>query len=308
LTWKKIVFEFHNKFGYAPPAGQDPLLSLGQHFFPSALEAAGFSVSGVQRQYQVSLTSATDWSLPPGSPFQYNAGTSQLWIQLPLEDQAVASKLSQLPQLNAAEQAAVQDLCFAPRVDLGQFAFLFPDWQSAERHMIEEHDEGRRWSYFRRHFALAHKRRKVIAEHLARHVASFAGFRHEDLEHVADLVLGHMLSDENNGTPWESDSGAPPSVLWPVQLAGGAVAALLGLAGTGLLGEYLGTNVSSQPAGNQPVPGANATKDAEKTASVLWREVRAPMEAWGHQRDESNSPIPTVIPGGGGAAGGGAVV
>jgi hypothetical protein len=296
-TWKKIVFAFRDKFGYAPPAGQDPLISLGQHFFPSVLEAAGFSVSGAQRQYQVVLTSNTDWSLPPGSPFQYNTSTSQLWIQLPLEDGAVSSKLSQLPQLNPTEQAAVQDLYFAPRLDLGQFAFLFPDWRGAERHMIEEHDEGRRWSYFSRHFALAHKRRKAIAEHLACHVASFAGFRHEHLEHVADLVLGHMLADENNGTPWESDAGTPPSVLWPVQPAGGAVATLLGLAGTGLLGEYLGANAATQPTGNQPVPGASATTDAEKNAAVLWREVRAPMEAWGHPRDETNSPIPTVIPG-----------
>jgi hypothetical protein len=35
-------------------------------------------------------------------------------------------KLSQLPQLNAAEQAAVQDLYFAPRPDLAFVAFLFP--------------------------------------------------------------------------------------------------------------------------------------------------------------------------------------
>jgi hypothetical protein len=295
-TWKKIVFEFHNKFGYAPPAGQDPLLSLGQHFFPSVLEDAGISVSGAERQYQVSLTSTTNWTLPPGSPFQYNASTTQLWIQLPLEDEAVASKLSQLPQLNPTEQAAVQDLYFAPRVNLGLFAFLFPDWQSAERHLIEEHDEGRRWSYFRRHFALAHKRRKAIAEHLASHVASYAGFHHEHLEPVADLVLGHLLSDENNGSPWESDSGVPPSVMWPLEPAGGAVAALLGLAGTGLLGEYLGANAPTDPAGAQPPGQANTASDARESASVLWREVRAPMEAWGHQRDETNSPIPTVIP------------
>lgn len=301
-TWKKLVFEFRDKFGYALPAGQDPLLSLGQHFFPSVLEAAGFSVSGVQRQYQASLTSTTNWSLPPGSPFQYNASTSQLWIQLPLEDAAVASKLSQLPQLNAAEQTAVQDLYFAPRVNLGQLSFLFPDWQSAERQMIEEHDEGRRWSYFRRHFALAHKRRKAIAEHLARHVASFAGFRHDHLEHVADLVLGHMLSDENNGTPWESDAGTPPSVMWPLQPAGGAVAALLGLAGTGLLGEYLGAEVATQPIGNQQANEASGQQSsgakggADADGPVLWREVRAPMEAWGHEDDETSSPVPTVIP------------
>ena len=292
-TWNKIVREFRDKFGYAPASGQDRLLSLGQHFFPSVLEAAGFSVTGAQRQYQVGLTSSKNWSLPPGSPFQYDASTSQLWIQLPLEDEAVASKVSQLPQLNGGEQAAVQDLYFAPRVDLGQFKFLFPDWQSAERHMIEERDVGRRWSYFRRHFALAHKRRWVIAEHLARHVASFAGWRHEHLEKVADLVLGRMLSDENNGTPWESDSGAAPPVMWPHQPAGGAVAALLGLAGTGLLGEYLVAQTTSNPKEDQQPGGAD---EAPKSTQVIWREVRAPMEAFGHQRDETNSPVPTVLP------------
>jgi hypothetical protein len=45
LTWSKIVNEFRHHFGYAPPAGQDPLLSLGQHFFPCA-RRIGFSVSG----------------------------------------------------------------------------------------------------------------------------------------------------------------------------------------------------------------------------------------------------------------------
>ncbi len=52
LTWSKIAAEFKKHFGYAPPAGQDPLLSLGQHFFPAAVEESGFSVSGKQRQYR----------------------------------------------------------------------------------------------------------------------------------------------------------------------------------------------------------------------------------------------------------------
>ena len=278
LTWSKIVEEFRNHFGYAPPAGQDPLLSLGQHFFPCALEESGFSVSEKQRQYRVALASTTAWNSPPGSPFQYDASASELWVQLPLGDEAVGAKLGQLPQLNAADEAAVQDLYFAPRLDLALVAFLFPDWQNAEAHLIEECDECERWHWFRRHFALANARRKVIAEHLANHVAHRTGSRAEDLPAVAALVLGRLYADENTGTPWESDGGAPPNVMWTSPPAG-AVAALLGLVGTGLLGEYDVPDANKGPAGQ-----------------VIWRDVRGPMQAFGHQRDVTNSAIPTVLP------------
>jgi hypothetical protein len=294
-TWPRIVGELHTRFGYAPPSGQDPLLSIGQHFFPDVLEASGFSVAGKQRQYRPALTSSAAWNTPPGSPFQYDASSSptELWVQLPLRDEAVVAKLSQLPTLDPAEQAAVQDLYFAPRVDLAAFAFMFPDWQSAEIHLIEEREEHRRWSYFRHHFALAHARRRVIAEHLARHVAHRTGCRHEDLEGVAGLVLSSLLADENNGTPWESDSGAPPTVMWTPP-AGGAIAALLGLVGTGLRGEY----AIAQPqitANNPSAPTAGAST-GQTPGQVVWRDVRGPFTAFGHERDVTNSPVPTVLP------------
>jgi hypothetical protein len=282
LTWSKMVDEFRHHFGYAPPAGQDPLLSLGQHFFPRALEESGFSVSGKQRQYRTSLASTTAWNAPPGSPFQYDASASELWVQLPLGDEAVAAKLGQLPQLNAAEQAAVQDLYFAPRLDLAFVGFLFQDWQSAEKHLIQEHDEHERWHWFLRHFALANARRKVIAAHLAEHVAYRTGCRAEDLHSVAGLVISHLSSDENTGTPWDSDNGVPPNLMWTPPPAGGAIPALLGLVGTGLLGEYKIPNAATAPAGT-----------AEQ---VIWRDVRGPMEAFGHERDATNSAVPTVLP------------
>jgi Tc toxin complex TcA C-terminal TcB-binding domain len=283
-TWPRIVAEFRAKFGYAPPSGQDPLLSIGQHFFPSVLESAGYSVSGQQRQYRTGLSSTIAWNVPPGSPFQYDASGPQLWVQLPLNDEAVAAKLSQLPELGNNEQAAVQDLYFAPRVDLAFFAFLFPDWQEAEIHLIEEGEEEKRWHYFRRHFALADARRKTIARHLAKHVAHRTGCREEDLESVAGVVLSSLLSDENTGTPWESDNGVPPAVMWTPPPSGGAIAALLGLAGTGLLGEY---EIAPQQGGS----------DAPAAASqVIWREVRGPFVAFGQERDRTNAPVPTVIP------------
>ena len=289
-TWPRLVAEFRENFGYQPPAGQDPLLSVGQHFFPEVLCASGFSVTEQQRQYRTGLTSSTSWNSPPGSPFQYDATSSVLWMQLPLSDEAVAGRLGQLPALNSAEQAAVQDLYFAPRVDLAFMAFLFPDWQAAEIHLIQECDEAVRWHYFRRHFVLANARRKVIARHLAKHVAHHSGCHIEELEGVAELVLSNLLSDENTGTPWESDAGVPPTVMWMPLPSGGAIPALLGLMGTGLLGEYQGPQPATDP-GTAPASGSGGA-----TYPVLWREVRGPLEAFGHERDITNSPVPTVLP------------
>jgi hypothetical protein len=301
LTWPRVVTEFRRTFGYAPPSGQDPLLSIGQHLFPGVLEAAGFSVSRRQRQYRTTLTSSAAWNSPPGGPFQYDAGSAEpaepaeLWVQLPLRDEAVAAQLSQLPELNGAEQAAVQDLYFAPRTDLAFAAFLFPDWQSAEIHLIEERDEAERWSWFRYHFALANARRKVIADHLAGHVAHRTGCRHEDLEQVAGLVLSRLFSDENTGTPWESDSSVTPAVMWTPPPSGGAIAALLGLAGTGLLGEY---EIAEPPPQQDTAPQdvTEAAGGAPASYQVAWREVRGPLEAFGHERDITNSPVPAILP------------
>jgi hypothetical protein len=286
-TWPRVIRDLRAHFGYAPPAGEELLLSLGQHFFPCMLEAAGFTVTPPQRQYHIALTSTTGWNTP-SSPFTYDATAGQLSLHLPLRDEQVAAKLGQLPELTAAEQAAVQDLYFAPRVDLAHLAFLFPDWQDAELHLIQESDEGRRWWYFRRHLALADARRKMIVAHLAGHVAHRAGGHMDDLKEVAGLVLGHMSSDENTGTPWESDSGVPPTVLWAPP-SGGAVAALLGLVGTGLRGDYEIAGAPVSPAGANAVGGSTSWQ-------LAWRDVRGPMQAFGHERDHTNSPVPTVIP------------
>ena len=208
---------------------------------------------------------------------------------MPLRDEAVAASLSQLPQLNPAEQAAVQDLYFAPRADMALLSFLFPDWQAAEIALIQERDEERRWAYFRRHFALANARRKVVAEHLARHVERRTGCRSEGLRAVAGLVFSHLLADENSGTPWKSDSGVPPAIMWTPLPTGGAIAALLGLIGTGLLGEY-------EPVQSQNNQGPVPAGDGASSKQILWREVRGPLEAFGHERDLTNSPVPTVLP------------
>jgi len=75
-------------------------------------------------------------------------------------------------------------------------AFLFPDWQSAEKsNLIQEHEQHRRWEYFRRHFALADARRKAIVKHLAKHVSHHSDCHIEAVEATAGLVLSQLLSD-----------------------------------------------------------------------------------------------------------------
>ena len=287
-TWPRICSALHDKFGYAPTGGQDPLLSIGQHFFPHVLAAAGYAGGMQHRRYRVALTSTTDWNFIPGTPFLYDSGTSELSVQLPLRDEAVAATLSRMPQLNAAEQVAVQDLYFLPRLELTLLACLFPDWQSAQRHLIEEPEEERRWAYFRRHFALANARRHIIVKHLARHVERATDCDGERIHEIAALVLSRLLADENDGTPWEFDSGTVPTVMWTPAPSGTAIAALLGLIGTGLVGEY----DAPLPVGCTEPPAATP----ETATSALWREVRGPFRAFGHESDESNSPVPTVLP------------
>ena len=77
--------------------------------------------------------------------------------------------------------------------------------------------------------------------------------------------------------------------------AGGAVAALLGLAGTGLLGEYEIIQAQSTTDGKTVTQGG-ASATSSTTWQLAWRDVRGPMEAFGHERDATNSPVPTVIP------------
>lgn len=280
-TWAQIHQRLREDFGYAPPpGGPDPLTSLGEHFFPSVLESEEIPVPHAQRRYRVPLAGSQPqlWNTPPGGPFHYDAATSELSARLPLADEAVIRKLASMRQLNAAETQAAQDLYFLPRADLARFAFLFPDLMAADRHLVQQGDEGQRWAYFRRYFALAHARCRLIAEHLSRHVAQVTGWTPPDGQgpDVAWQILRHLFADENQGlTPWEADTGDTPAVTWAPPPSGGAFAALLGLAGTGLLGEF------TAPGPGQP---------------VLWREAGGFTDMFGHDRDEHNSPVPTVLP------------
>ncbi len=276
-TWRHIESSLRHEFGYEPTASADPLLSIGEHFFPDVLSACGNHVDMKQRQYRVALPAASTtpamWDTPD-SPFRYDTSTQELWIRLPLTDEEVFEKLSHIRQLNQMEQEAVQSLYFAPRIDLASFAFTFSNFGAAVEHLVQEEDEEKRWAFFRHEFARCHTRSLVIAEHLAHHVAAATGQEHPDGVKLAWRLLQHLFADENRAaSPWETDGGQIPPVTWPLPPNGGAFAALLGLTGTGLLGEFT-------PEGG----------------TLVWNEVRGPMSAFGHEKNRWNIPVPTVLP------------
>ena len=106
------------EFGFAP----GDILALGQHFFPGVLARSGYQVSPAATRFVSSLaaasTSAPMWNTPPDGPFQYDPSQQQLSARVPLTDRAVIAKLTQVHDLNPAEQQAVQDLFFQPRAML----------------------------------------------------------------------------------------------------------------------------------------------------------------------------------------------
>lgn len=280
-TWPRIATSLREELGFiAPAGGPDPVAALGAHFFPHVVEHAGTTVHAKDRQYRRGLaagaTSPAMWNAPGDGPFRYDAGAQELWTELPLPDEAVIEKLSRIRQLSGAEAAVVRELYFLPRVDLAPFAFLFPSFEDADRRLIQDTDRDARWAYFQGCFARCHARCHVIARHLAAHVAAATGEHDRDHEALAWRLLKQLLADENAPTPpgaWESDAGTPPAVTWP-RPSGGAFAAILGLLGTGLLGEL-------RPDG---------------ASSVLWRELRGPLDAFGRVRNHWNIPVPTLLP------------
>ncbi len=277
--WARIVATLHDRFGLPDgPTGTELLIDLGEHFFPSVLEREGRPVSAIARRYSVALAAAATtpamWNTPSDGPFHYDLATQELWVQLPLSDRAVNAKLSEIRPLSAVEQAAVNELYFSPRAALAPFSFMFENFGRAVDRLIHAGEDSQRFLEIQREFARFHRRCHVIAEHLAEHVQTATGRERPDGANVSWRLLRELWGDENRGlTGWESDGGAPPEVTFKPQPTGGAFAALLGLAGTGLTGEF----------------GAGATDPA-------WRELRGPLGAFGHSRNRFNAPVSTVIP------------
>jgi hypothetical protein len=278
-TWTKIVTSIREDFGYEwQPSAPDPLNSLGEHFFPTILESCGYPVDSRKRQYHspLTVTSSPMWNSPPDGPFHYSNSLKELLMQLPLTDESVVSKLSRVRQLNQDEIYAVREIYFQPRVDLVNFAFMFSNFKEAEKILIEEGDEQKRWAYFRREFALCFKRCNLIAEHLKLHVAAVTGKANDEGIGPSWHILKHLLADENgtNDGNWELPTGEMPDITWKPKPSGGSFGALLGLTGTGLIAEFVD----------------------EKGGKTVWREFQGPIEVFGSVRNDWNAPVPTILP------------
>ena len=271
-TWLRIGTALENDFGYSG----NEFNVLGLHFFPNTLIESGIDVSRLDQQYRAPLalaapTSAAMWNTPNG-PFHYENG--ELWTTIPLTDEDVIEKLSRIRQLNATEQQAVQNLYFMPRLELARFSLVFTNFKEAEEALIQEADEEKRWAWFQKQFVMFYKRCQVIAEHLATHVVSATNQTNAEIVALSKMILKNLLADENKAiTPWENDNGSAPAVNWNQRPNGSAFAALLGLAGTGMLAKY--------KVGNVP----------------RWEEVIGGVTAFGTEENAWNAPIPTILPG-----------
>lgn len=274
LTWTSLATSMRSDFGYEPGGGSDPLRELGEHFFPETLAREGLVAGAAARQYRSPLatTVASMWNFPHPGPFQYDAVAKELVTSLPLRDEDVLFKLNAIEQLTDAERKAVQQLYFAPRAQLARFSFLFPSLADAEKALVEEGDEGKRWAYFRRAYLAFSRRAHIVAEHLAAHV----GYASDTIPAETDLawlILRRLVGDENLATTaWEQDHGQPPAGFTWAQPAGGAFAALTGLTGNGLLGEVKGAGGSA------------------------WPGLHAPMTVFSATGNAWNAPVPTIVP------------
>lgn len=277
-SWAQMDSVLREEFGFVPQPADNAWQKIGQHFFPNMLAAAsGIPVTPAQRQYRVALAATSEpmWNTPFDGPFRYDAAAGELWTQIPLTDEAVLAKLSRIRQLSPSEQIVVRDLYFQPRAELVRFAFIFDNFGEAEERLIQEPDEAQRWAWFQQQFARFHRRCTLIAEHLAEHVDCATGLADGDSVARAKLLLKHLWADENSAlTPWEDDSGMPPTQLrWQPRPNSGAYAALLGLGGTGLVAEY---------------------RNAE--SALRWREMRGGLEAFGPEENRACAPLPGVLP------------
>lgn len=279
-SWPRIVHSLEEDFGYPGELTPDHLQELAEHFFHTIVTGECCPPEeDFSHQYRVGplTTSAAMWNTPPGGPFRYDpANGGELYTELPLTDEAVIEKLSRIRQLTVEEQAAVQHLYFAPRVALARFAFLFPNFIEADEALIQEPDEAKRWMYFQRAFALTHRRAGIVTEHLSAHVSAQTEQKRAATPELSWKLLKHLWADENKAlADWENETGAPPDVTWKPHPSGGAFAALLGLLGTGLLGEV---------------------RSKQEDGTLLFRELRGPLDAFGAARNAKSAPFPTLVP------------
>ena len=281
-TWKRIVKAFQ-ELGYPRHLKPSPLRYLGEHFFPKILESEyGKYIPKEKRRFTVDLpaskTSIGMWNAPHHGPFHYNLHQEpeELWIDLPLRNADVLKFLGRTRQLNTDEIVAVRELYFAPRALLAPYASMFSNFNYAVHYLVHEPSQAQRFNFFRREFVTFYHRCQVIAEHLTGHVSAATDGVKVQNYGVAWEVLRHMFADENLPAafqPWENDSGeAPREYFWDGLFSGTAFGALVGLIGTGLVGEF------------------------SSKGSMLWREVGGDLTTFGEDCDAVNAPVPTILP------------
>ena len=244
---------------------QSALNTLKTHFF-----------LGEFRRFSVALEYPTGEArgIWKDGPFYYDSITCELWVRLPVSDRQVLHQLRHMRQLTNTEAAAAQNLYFAPRTALAPFAFIFANFDDAIRKLTHEPSGDERFRFFQVHFALYYRRCELVAQHLADHVASVTKREFHGGTAVAWKVLHCLLADENRPRvgAWENDSGEPPkSYLWNSP-SGSALSALLGLTGTGLVGDF------------------------QTGSGVVWREVSGDLTFFGKAQNHLNCPVPTIIP------------
>ncbi|MEL6720838.1 MAG: insecticidal toxin complex protein, partial [Bacteroidota bacterium] len=235
--WLKIVATLEEKFGYAPTT-YDPLQSIGTHFFPTILGELGYIINNADKQYRTNLsrndTAPRMWNTPADSVFRYDPSDEKLWTEIAMMDEAVIEKLSEIRSLNDAEQKAVQELYFLPRLDLAHFSFLFSKFDEAQELLIQQPDEIKRFNYFQRECAYFFKRCEIIAAHLGEHIISATNQSSAEGIDLAWKVLTSLRADGDQAKEsWEYHTGRIPDTCWSRQPNGGAFAAILGLLGTG---------------------------------------------------------------------------
>ncbi|KAH7418801.1 hypothetical protein BKA64DRAFT_564424 [Cadophora sp. MPI-SDFR-AT-0126] len=283
--WRRIKRSLRD-LGYVSSTENDALETLGEHFFPAALELDGQRVSHDARIFKTDLpvaaTAPSMWNTEPRSPFHYDAdGAGQLCFKLPLCEDSVIDKLRNSRQFSDTEISAFQNLYFAPRAVLSPFAAIFSNFDDAVRTLVHEPSEDERFKFFQFQFALFHRRCEIIADHLAEHVSASIKGNTVDIRRAAWCILRRLFADENAplGEGWESDSGAAPkNYTWEPHFSGGAFASILGLVGTGLLGEF-------------EVDGKSGA-----APTTVWRHMTGDLNFFGHYQNEFNAPIPTMIP------------
>lgn len=296
-SWQRIECTM-TEMGYKPHGEEFSLSYFAEHFFPEILEESGQYVSAENRRFSTTMNKSSSphiWHpLNACSPFSYSAvpdseAAATLWTTLPLCDEKVIDALVDTRQLTSTEASAVRTLCLMPQTAMAPFALLFTNFNHAVSYMVQEPCVHRRFRYFQRQFAKFYKKCRIIAHHVhdavvsAEHIdsaectcASGDEWRCDGLK-AAWHILISLIADENRPqSPWEdaTDAGNPPTdFVWDPNFSGGAFAALIGLTGTGLEGDYKAT-----------------------ASYTVWKEIRGGLAGWGKDRDCWNAPVPTVLP------------